>query len=358
MLNKDREILNGHSIKYKAYLNLMEGQVKPLSRFLFRIRKRGAGELQRFFRIGTGWSLSHSPGLMFKKALQENADLYVAHLECAFFTARNLIKAGKKVSYDFEDWYSRDYLVPERPVKLLEALEKFAFDNGKFITTASASMANALKKSYKSQREVTVIYNGFSKEESVPAQRSMLAETPNIKLLWFSRTVGAGRGIESILKTLPLCRKPVELHLLGDMSEGYRDFIEKEFAQLKPHRLVIHSFMPHRQLFKFIGQFAAGLAIEENINDNKILTVSNKILQYLQSGIKVIASDTQGHQEVATFFPNMVQVVDLADPLQMANAINNCYENRSFPIKNQQDLFNTIFSWEAQEKKLLQLLEK
>ena len=359
MLKRDREILNGHNIVHKAYLNLIKGQVNKVSHFLYRLRKRAAGELQRFFKIGTGWSISHSPGLMFKKALEENADLYSAHLECAFFTGRNLIKAGKKVSYDFEDWYSRDYLVPERPVKLLEALEKFAIDNGAFVTAASTSMAAALKESYKPAREITVIYNGFSIEENLAVERSILPEAPGpLKLLWFSRTVGAGRGIESIINALAFCKSAVELHLLGGMADGYGDFIQKEFSQIKPHSFVMHSFMRHNQLFNFIRQFDVGLAIEENINDNKKLTVSNKMLQYLQAGIQVIASDTAGQKEIAAFFPSAVHIVDIADPVQVASAINYCNENRNNDKQKQQSLFNKIFCWEAQEKKLEELIER
>ena len=148
LLQRDLEILNGHAITYKAYLNLIPGEINSFARFLYRLRKKAASELQRLFKIGTKWAINHAPELMLQKALKEDANLYAAHLECAFFAGRDLILAGKKVSFDFEDWYSRDYLVPERPVKLLESLEKFALQNGLFCTAASNSMAVALKECY------------------------------------------------------------------------------------------------------------------------------------------------------------------------------------------------------------------
>ena len=80
--------------------------------------------------------------------------------------------------------------------------------------------------------------------------------------------------------------------------------------------------MPHDKLLSFISQFQIGLAIEENINDNKTLTISNKILQYLQAGLFVLASDTKGQTEVADFFPSTVIIVDINKPVQLVNAIN------------------------------------
>ncbi len=360
-LQKDLEILKGHSIAYKAYLNLIPGEVNKLSLLIYRARKRAGSETQRFFKKGTRWAISHAPGLMYKYALKENADLYAAHLECAFFAGRNLVRAGKKVSFDFEDWYSHDYLVPGRPVKLLQSLERFALHNGLFCTAASESMAAALCKFYQAKTNITVVYNGFSIKEqnpSAPIAHKIDTANGNLKLLWFSRTAGPGRGIEFILKALKEYEQPVELHLLGDMIKGFREFLSAEFKSLKKHSLVIHPFMPHEQLHSFISQFQTGLAIEENINDNKKLTISNKILQYLQAGISVLASDTEGQREVGKYFPGRVLIVDIEKPRQINTALNSLRNTSNENAAHEQKNFKSIFSWEAQEEKLKELVEK
>jgi glycosyltransferase involved in cell wall biosynthesis len=281
-------------------------------------------------------------------------------MECAFYAGKRLIGAGKKVCFDFEDWYSRDYLIPSRPVGLLMSLEKFALENGLFCTTTSKVMAQELKNVYGISKEITVIYNGFSMDELVecPETTQIVQADTNTKIIWFSRTIGPGRGIELFLKTLLVCENPVELHLLGKMKEGYKEFLEKEFTLLRQHKLVIHPFMPHAQILSFISQFQIGLAIEENINDNKKLTVSNKLLQYLQSGIAVIASNTKGQQEVAHYFPETVMVVDTKHPGLLLKAID-LLANKGRKYKEEQiDTFNKIFSWESQETKLNELLKK
>lgn len=356
LLQKDRQILKDHAISYQTYLNLIPGEINPVSRFFFRLRKRIANELQRFLHIGTGWAISHSPHRMVRMALSANADLYAAHLECAFFAGRELIGAGKKVSFDFEDWYSRDYLVPERPVKLLSQLEKFALENGIFCTAASESMASAIKKYYGIQKEITVVYNGFSINENIASENRETVDQKQdlVKLLWFSRTIGPNRGIESLLKALQVCDLPVELHLLGDMAEGYNEYLKRNFPYHKGHGLKIHSFIPHNELMSFISKFQIGLALEENVNDNRHLTITNKILQYLQAGLFIIASDTAGQREVASYFPGTVSIIKLEHPKELVSAVKEFSKRKEV---NQQDKFQTIFSWEAQEKKFIKLTE-
>jgi glycosyltransferase involved in cell wall biosynthesis len=360
LLEKDWKILKGHAISYKAYLNLLPGGMNKIDRLYYRLKKKLAGELQRLFKIGTASAISYAPGLMLKKALKEDADLYAAHLECSFYAGKQLLKAGKKVCFDFEDWYSRDYLVPAKPVRFLKSLEKFALDKGLFCTATSKAMADALKDAYGINKEIAVIYNGFSINESVERKGTQQNHNDKAytKLIWFSRTIGPGRGIEDLLKALALYGQPVELHVLGKMKKGFKEVLETGFKGLKKHTLVIHDFVPHYRLPAFIGQFDIGLAIEENINDNKMLTVSNKMLQYLQAGIPVIASNTKGQQEVAAYFPGTVRVIDIEKPGVLGEAIDSLAKKSNRYKEEQVDTFNKIFSWEAQESKLTDLLQK
>ena len=359
-LEKDWQILEGHAISYQSYLNLIPGVLNPIIRFFYRARKKLAGQLQKYFKISTCWAISHSPEKMFSRAMHEKADLYSAHLECAFFVGRDLIKAGKKVSFDFEDWYSRDYLVPERPVKLLATLESFALGNGLFCTAASQSMASALEESYPSKYIITVLYNGFSAsiDEHLNSDLKTNIEKSPVNLLWFSRTIGPDRGIEFLMKGLQVLDEPVSLHLLGEMSVGYESILQNTFPFAKDHNLFIHPFIPHSQLPGFISQFKIGLAMEENINDNRQLTITNKILQYLQSGLLVLASDTKGQHEVAGFLPHSVTIVDFVNPIEIATVIKSLIEKESTIQNSYNNQFESIFSWEAQEIKLNSLIEQ
>ena len=358
-LEKDLEILKGHSIKYECFLNLINGKINPVLRLFYRGRKSFAHLLQRSFNISTKWAISYAPENLYKAAMKAGADLYSAHLECAFYVGRKLVKAGKKVTFDFEDWYSHDYLVPERPVELLSSLEKFALERAAFCTVPSNAVALALQDFFKTKKHLPVIYNSFPNR--FVNTRPKLTTKEHLKVLWFSRTIGTERGLEYLFKALPHCTVAVELHLLGNVTSDYEEQLKETFRQFNGHRLVLHPFISPHQLSSFISTFDVGLAIEENINDNKRLTVSNKILEYLQAGIHVIASDTLGQREVAAVVPSSVSIVDITDKSLFAKTID-CIFNKSktdsLRMSEQERLaFDEKFSWQTQETKLNQLVE-
>src|SRR5690242_20708741 len=96
-LERDLQIIRGHAVIYKPYLNLIPGEAAKFIRFFYRARKRISGEMQRLFGIGLPEALSYAPAKMFRSALRENADHYSAHLECAFAAGNQLLKKGKNV---------------------------------------------------------------------------------------------------------------------------------------------------------------------------------------------------------------------------------------------------------------------
>ena len=360
LLKWDKELLKGHGIIYKTYLNLIPTEINPLMRFFYRLRKRIASELQRRLKIGTAWAISHAPELLFRFALKEEADLYAAHLECGFFAGRELIKSGKKVSFDFEDWYSRDYLTPDRAVGLLSKLEAFALQQGIFCTAASQAMAEALKKEHPFSKKITTIYNSFPEEELEGFDFSETAKSGQpFRMIWTSRTVGPERGLETLLLALKSVQHPVELHIIGLCTEGYKAFLDAEWPTSKGHRLIFHDFIPHSELLKQIATYDFGLAIERYEPDSRNTTITNKILQYLQAGICVLATDTEGQKEVAGYFPDSVFLVPANQPMQWAQQIEKAaIREISINRSNQQQIYQQVFSWPVQEKKFKQLISE
>jgi len=352
--NSDLLLIHQRKITYKAALNLIPGEIHFLKRFYVRLHSRFAREIKRWLNIDSAWCLGYAPQRMTKAALNEAADLYIAHTEFGIVIGKELIRKGAKVAYDIEDWYSHDYLVPERPVVLLRSLEKFALEHGIYCSCPSASMAKALEKNYPSGKQVEVLYNGFSAQENIN-------ESPGTKsehsLVWFSQTIGPGRGLETILQALQYLRVKLVLHLIGECAAGYEDELKKIFPFEKGHQLIFHPPVKHHDLIPMLAQHCVGLAIENKFPESRNQTITNKILQYLQAGIKVLATDTEGQQEVAAYFPDTVSIVSVDRPELWAAQIEFLLQSPAVNIKDRLQQFNAVFSWEAQEKKLLELVK-
>jgi glycosyltransferase involved in cell wall biosynthesis len=309
-------------------------------------------ECKRFLKLDSAWLLGYAPATMIKSALQKNADLYICHAEWGALIGKALIEKGCRVAYDIEDWYSRDYLVPTRPVRLLEKLETFALAKGRYCSCPSNSMADALALTYRSKKP-SVIYNGFSDVDTPDLELMSSYKSPSF--VWFSQTIGPGRGLEILTEILRHYDRPVEVHLIGDCVEGYEEQLKNVFPFAKGHQLIFHPSVPHHQLLKEVAKYQIGLALELSYPDNKNTTVSNKMLQYVQAGIKILASDTKGQSEIAAFIPSSVELISLSDKDKWLQALDNLID-RDYDHALQRNIFLTHFSWEAQEKKLLSLV--
>ncbi len=354
-LSRDYELIANHKIEYIGVIDLVSNKKNVAKKVLLKIRRRFALVMKRYINIDSVWMLGVSPNKFFSAALQVNAELYIAHVEFGFYVGELLIKAGKKVGFDFEDWYSKDYLIRERPVKLLQKLEYAALKYGIYCTCPSQSMAEALRSNYKVEKEIVVIYNGFSVEENRTIINNYHNSNPT--LIWFSQTIGNGRGLETLIESLELLDIPVTLNLVGDCSFEYGTKLKAIFPFHKNHQLVIHPVVPHRELLFLLTQHNIGLALENSYPANKNKTVSNKILQYIQAGIKILATNTHGQIEVAAHLPETVKIVSVNKPKEWAENLKYLINSPKVNKQEQLEIFTKHFSWEAQEKKLATLVK-
>jgi glycosyltransferase involved in cell wall biosynthesis len=135
--------------------------------------------------------------------------------------------------------------------------------------------------------------------------------------------------------------------------------LNSEWPTENGHRLIFHDFVPHAELLKQIATYDLGLAIEQYEPDSRNTTITNKILQYLQAGISVLATDTGGQKEVAGYFPLAVFLVPGNDPKAWAQQIERAAKREIGINKNkQQEVYGQLFSWPVQEQKLKQLISE
>jgi len=346
----DKELLHP-SIEYKASVNLIKEEGSIADVYFSRIWRRIALYLKKTGKIDTAGVILYRLSKQVKLAEAEEADLYIAHQEAGLLIGNELIKKGKKVAFDLEDWYSRDYINSDRPVDLLQKAEAFALGKGTYITCPSYTMANELMHTYKTQKP-EVIYNSFSKEEN---NTVISIQKKRTTLVWFSQVIGPGRGLETLVEALQFINEPLEIHLIGSVVNGYENYLKQQILQTQ-HEILFHGSVNHHQLLPLIAQYNIGLALENNYPDNKDTTISNKILQNLQAGNKVLATNTRGQVETAEMFPKSVEIVEVNKPEQWAEGIKKLLNRPIETDHDQLNIFQEKFSWEKQEQKLLVMI--
>ncbi|HEY9176080.1 MAG TPA: hypothetical protein VIN07_00250 [Flavipsychrobacter sp.] len=351
LLERDRELLAGlpAGIKYIDAANYIDGHTPAWKTLVYK----GVGKLALWGKkagIDSIYLLGKNPYSIYYKALEENADLYICHIDCSLYVGKKLIEKGRNVAFDFEDWYSRDYLVPARPVALLKRLEQYALKHGAYVSCPAHAMADAIYKEY-GIRKPEVIYNGFPVESLVDHGTN---EVPS--LVWFSQTIGPGRGLDKIITVLQQISIPVSLNLVGDISDRYRAELETLFEACPQHTLQISPQVKHKDLHGLLCRHTIGLALEETYPPSRHTTVTNKILQYLQAGLMVLATATEGQKEVAADFAEVVKTVPPDDTSSWKEALEQLIRNSAMDKEEVVRVYNRKYSWEAQEATLLQLV--
>jgi glycosyltransferase involved in cell wall biosynthesis len=360
----DRDLLLIANKKYQFEPIVDFQPTQKFNNLSVRIRSRIAQEKFKRFGIFSPELLGFDPIAMLKFARKFKADLTIVHSEAGLWVGDKLLDEGFRVGVDFEDWFSED-LLPEariaRPIAQLKRLESRLARDCTYCLTTSHSLADAMAKAYKAPKP-TVIYNVFPWSERSQIDGQIL-DRQNINILslhWFSQTIGAGRGLETLFQSLEYITTPLEIHLRGNYPESSRQWLEPLIPAGWIDRVFIHPTVPNDELLSRIAEHDIGLALEIPYCLNKQFTVSNKLFQYLQAGLAVIATDTDGQKEILSHHPQFGQLIPNNDPIALAESINDLLANpKKSAVMKEAALLATQdkLRWEYQEKKILELVK-
>lgn len=362
LVKRDRILIANKKWRFEPIIDFQP--THRLENWSIRLQARLAKE--QFQRFGT-----FSPGLlgygakaMLHAARQARADLTIVHSEAGLWVGNQLLDEGFCVGVDFEDWFSED-LLPEaratRPIAQLKALESRLARECTYGLTTSHALAEALAEAYQAPKP-TVIYNAFPwAERSQINPQKPTRQNPNLPSLhWFSQTIGPGRGLETLFQSLLHLTIPVEIHLRGNYPESARQWLEPLVSSEWRDRIFIHPTVPNAELLSGIAEHDIGLALECTDIPSRNLTVTNKLFQYLQAGLSVIATDTVGQQEIFSQRYAIGRLIPSNNPLALAQALEDLLEspNKLTTAKAAAlQAAEELFCWEQQAEILLQTVE-
>jgi glycosyltransferase involved in cell wall biosynthesis len=326
-----------------------------------RVTRKAAHVAHGMLGLSSALQLGYGTRRLAAEALRRDADLCIAHSEPALHAARALMRRGRRVGVDMEDWFSED-LLPEtqryRPLALLRSLETLLLTRGAFASSTSRALAGALAHDYGCAAP-TVIYNAFawSDRATLDGRREDRGNRQVPSIHWFSTTLGPGRGIEDLVAALPLLRHDVEVHLRGNPVPAFAAWIRSRLPDRWPAKVFFHPLVANDSLLSRIAEHDVGFAGEMTCPRSRDLTVTNKILHYLLAGLAVVASDTAGQREIAAAAPDAISLYPSGDPQALAAALDAIL---AAPDRLQQmkaaalAAARTTFCWERQEPVLQQ----
>jgi glycosyltransferase involved in cell wall biosynthesis len=352
----DAQLADGAPFRHEE-INLLSGAGLKA----FRRRLVVWGARQAVGRLGWQALSALGPaGSLLRRARRHDADLIIVHNELAHGVGLRLHAEGRLVRADIEDWHSEDLLPgdrQQRPMELLRRQESGLLNRLPGTSTTSHALADALHARYGGIRP-QVITNSFPLQADPRTARDRPAEAPSF--FWFSQRLGPGRGLEQFLAAWQLTTRPSRVVLLGEPAAGYR---EELLASLPPTRRPAVAFLdcvPPAALPSLIARHDIGLALEGSELPSRNLTITNKILQYLNAGLAVVASDTAGQREVLAQGPDagvLVRPTGSAEFAAALDALLGSSERLSHRQHAARQLAETVYCWEREAPRLVALVE-
>jgi len=320
-------LLSGTKIEERIVYDETDARiVARLYRLGLKVLTKASKYLHRLTGIESPYQLGHQVLPLLKAAEKMQVDLYIVHLEFGLYVGAKLRSKGCDVIVDMEDWYSHDLLPKDRrdrPIDLLRYLERDLLRQCS-ATTTSESLSQSIASEYHCPPP-RVIHNVFP---GPICTKTKFAEIPS--LIWFSQTIGPGRGLEVLFEALREISMPLKVNLIGRSRPGYEESLKTLLGKQSGVEVRFKPQLPQRDLFDEIALNDIGFAGELSDCRSRDLTITNKMMEYLRAGLAVVASDTTGHQEVADKVSGVFLYAQ-SDPSSLLSVLEELLRRGSIP---------------------------
>ena len=229
--------------------------------------------------------------------LEEPADLLYGGTTGAIAA---VAEAGRRArtpfAVDFEDFHCGEHESPEGDLSnaLGRVVMRSAADGAAFVTAGSAAIAMACRDEL--AIDATPINNVFPLPSAQPADPNIRSDG-EFAVYWFSQTIGAGRGLEDVVRALGLTARTASFTLRGCPVAGYVETLRALASREAPRvRLVVESPIAPELIVDSCRAFDLGVSSEQGHIRNRQLNLPNKATTYPLAGMPVALTNTPGHE--------------------------------------------------------------
>jgi glycosyltransferase involved in cell wall biosynthesis len=298
-------------------------------------------------------------------SLKNPAEIYHCHdLNTLFIGIKLKEIQGAKLVYDSHELYlHKNRLIRPSHLKtgILRYIERKGFKAADSVITVGDCIADWLAREYQAKRP-EVILNAPRKKQEEDQQldgvslRSTLNIPEDYFLLIYSGGITFNRGLENVIKAVKEIPR-IHFVMLGYGTEAYvgslRDLIHRLGARSK---VSFFGPVPHHEVASYLSTADCGIAPILNICLSYYYCSPNKLFEYVQARLPVIASN----------FPEMEKVVmennigftfDPEDVSSIVASIEKMRENPSNRalFKENTKMAAERYNWAVEEEKLQQI---
>jgi glycosyltransferase involved in cell wall biosynthesis len=263
---------------------------------------------------------------------------------------------SKKLVYDSHELFTEvPELVNRTTVqKVWLAIENYIFPRLKNIYSVNDSIATYYSKKY--NVTVSVIRNISVKLKNPILDTKFSKKTKGNKKMIILQGSGINidRGTEEAVAMMQFVENTI-LYIIGggDVFKKLKKLIEKYGLNEK---IFLKGKLPYDELLEYTKIADLGLSLDKSTNLNYEYALPNKIFDYIQCNIPILASNRKEVSELINK-NNIGFVTDTHNPKKLADIVNSIFRNRELyqSYKTNLAIAAEKYTWENESKKLIEI---
>lgn len=258
----------------------------------------------------------------------------------------------KQVIYDSHEYFTGVPELQNRPRvrKIWEWLEKKIFPHLKLIFTVNDSIAALYENQY-GKRPLVLRNVPFKYKSTRLKTKSEIGvpETTRIVILQGSG-INVRRGAEEAVEAMKYVENAVLLIIgSGDVIFKLHQLVDESEELQK--KIIFFPKMAYAEMMEYTGMADIGLSLDKPDNINYLYSLPNKLFDYIQSGIAVLASNLPEVSKIVEQY-QVGETIDDLEPITLGTKINKMLNEE---IQLQQYKQNSltaseVLCWENEQK--------
>lgn len=262
---------------------------------------------------------------------------------------------NKKLVYDSHELFTEVPELTRRPKirRIWLLIEKWIFPKLKNVITVNDNIAQIYMQKY--NVPVHVIRNIANRIDPLIIDENLANNVKNGSyMLIIQGSINIDRGVEEAVEMMQY----LENHILyiigyGDVMDKIKNLI---YYLDVGNKVVVIGKLPYDELTEYTRIADLGLSLDKGTNLNYELSLPNKIFDFVQCQVPVMASS---RKLVAEFIEsNQIGLVfDEHDPKKMAETVNSIFQNKeryNFWKENLKQVAK-IYNWETESQHLIDI---
>ena len=191
----------------------------------------------------------------------------------------------------------------------------------------------------------------------IPQSRAQLSMPEDKKIILLQGAgINVDRGAEELIDAMEFVQNAV-LYIIGsgDVWENLKQKVS--FNKSIQNKVVLINKLPKSELINYTFNADIGLSIDKNTNLNYLYSLPNKIFDYIQAEIPILASRLPEIENIVLHY-KIGDFIENHDPKTIANKLNEMlYSQQLSSYKKYLAIAKKEITWKSEKEKLLTIIK-